>query len=402
MNISTAKRLQTTEEYYFSAKLREIEQLNNQGKNVINLGIGSPDLAPHPTVIDELCHTAIKENVHAYQSYKGINDLRKAIAQWYHQHYEVVLDPQTEILPLMGSKEGIMHICMTYFEEGDVVLIPNPGYPTYAAAVKLSGATVCDYDLKEENNYEPDFGYLQKLVTENCNKGKNVKGLFLNYPHMPTGTAASITVLEKFVRFAKANNILLIHDNPYSFILNNHPFSILKIPLAKEVALELNSLSKSHSMAGWRIGMLCGSKDKIDNVLKFKSNMDSGMFLPIQLAAIKALRLDKSYFENLNTIYAARRNKVFELLQVLRCSFNEQQAGMFVWAKVSNFFAEQSLKANAANAGMYMSDYILHNAAVFITPGFIFGSNGNNYIRVSLCSHEAILEEAINRIKQII
>jgi len=285
-----ARRLDGIGEYYFSQKLREIDELNKQGKNIINLGIGSPDLPPHADVIKTLQEESSKPNTHAYQSYKGSPVFRKAIADWYAKWYAVELNADTEILPMIGSKEGIMHICMTYFEEGVSVLVPNPGYPTYGSAVKLSGATPLLYELKEEYDYEPDFDALTKTIAESKTP---VKGMFVNYPQMPTGHNGSKALFKKIVGFAKANNILIIHDNPYSFILNEEPMSILSVEGAKDVALELNSLSKSHNMAGWRIGMLCGAKERIDEVLKFKSNMDSGMFLPAQLAAATALGLGK-------------------------------------------------------------------------------------------------------------
>jgi aspartate/methionine/tyrosine aminotransferase len=288
--MQTAKRLEGIGEYYFSQKLREIDELNKQGKNVINLGIGSPDLPPHADVIKTLQEESAKPNVHAYQSYKGSPVLRKAISDWYKKWYDVELNADTEILPLLGSKEGIMHICMTYLNEGDKVLVPNPGYPTYRSAVKLAGGECVDYDLTEANNWEPDFEALDKLVTS----GGVFKLMWINYPQMPTGQLPSANLFEKIVAFGKKHNILICHDNPYSFILNDNPGSLLKVPGAKEVAIELNSLSKSHNMAGWRVGVLSGAKERIDEVLRFKSNMDSGMFLPAQLAAAKALQSTKS------------------------------------------------------------------------------------------------------------
>ncbi len=293
-----AKRLDGIGEYYFSQKLREIDELNKQGKNIINLGIGSPDLPPHPDVIKVLQDESAKPNVHAYQSYKGSPILRNAISDWYKKWYHVELNPDSEILPLIGSKEGIMHICMSYFEEGLSVLVPNPGYPTYSSAVKLSGATPIYYDLLQENNYYPDFDELEKIVQRTSQK---IKGLFVNYPQMPTGQPPTPELFEKLVAFGRKNNILVIHDNPYSFILNNEPMSMLSIKGAKEGVIELNSLSKSHNMAGWRVGMLCGAKEKIEEVLRFKSNMDSGMFLPVQLAAAKALSLGQDWYGQVNS-----------------------------------------------------------------------------------------------------
>jgi LL-diaminopimelate aminotransferase len=382
MNITKANRLSHINEYYFSQKLREIETLNKAGKDILNLGIGSPDMAPHPDVIQVLQDEAAKPNTHAYQSYKGSPILRNAIAEWYKTWYNVSLEADTEILPLIGSKEGIMHICMTYLNEGDEVLIPNPGYPTYSSAVKLTGATSVDYDLTAENNWAPDFDALAK---QNLSK---VKMMFVNYPHMPTGTLPSKTLFEKTIAFAKANNILIVHDNPYSFVLNETPTSLLSIAGAKDVVIELNSLSKSHNMAGWRIGVMCAAQERINEVLCFKSNMDSGMFLPVQLAAAKALGLGAAWYKNINEVYAARKEKAFELLNLLQCTYDTEQVGMFVWAKIPTTYKD----------AYALSDEVLYNANVFITPGGIFGSNGNDYVRVSLCATAENFCLAIKRI----
>ncbi len=378
-----AKRLTGVGEYYFSQKLREIDEMNKAGKQVINLGIGSPDMPPHPDVIKVLQEEAAKPNTHAYQNYKGSAVLRNAISRWYKKWYDVDLNADTEILPLIGSKEGIMHICMTYLNEGDTVLIPNPGYPTYAAAAKIAGANVVGYTLKEENNWFPDFEELEK------NGLDNTKLMFVNYPHMPTGQLPTKELFIELIAFAKKHNILLCHDNPYSFILNDKPMSLLSIDGAKDVVIELNSLSKSHNMAGWRVGMLGGSKERIDEVLRFKSNMDSGMFLPIQLAAAKALELNKDWYEELNSVYTKRRIKVFELLRLLNCSFSTTQAGLFAWAFVPGTYQD----------GYDLSDTVLKKSNVFITPGGIFGTAGNKYVRVSLCATEEKIREAIQRIK---
>ncbi len=381
---ATAKRLDGIGEYYFSTKLREIDELNKQGKNIINLGIGSPDLPPHPDVIKVLQEESAKPNVHAYQSYKGSPILRKAIADWYNRWYGVSINPDAEILPLIGSKEGIMHICMTYLNEGDGALVPNPGYPTYRSAVKLAGGNCIDYDLKEENNWQPDINALKALDLS------KVKLMFVNYPHMPTGQLPEVAVLKKLIAFASENNILLVHDNPYSFILNDDPQSLLSIEGAKEVVLELNSLSKSQNMAGWRVGMLVAAKERIDEVLRFKSNMDSGMFLPLQLAAATALGLDKSWYDSVNAIYRQRREKVFELLDALNCVYSKNQAGMFIWAKIPAGYKD----------GYALSDEVLYNSNVFITPGGIFGSAGDGFIRVSLCGSIEKFEEAISRVSR--
>jgi LL-diaminopimelate aminotransferase len=376
--MEVAQRLKGIGEYYFSQKLREIDSLNKEGKNIINLGIGSPDLPPHADVIKVLQEESAKPNVHAYQSYKGSPILRNAIKDWYKKWYNVELNPDTEILPLIGSKEGIMHICMTYLNEGDHALIPNPGYPTYSSAVKLAGGVCISYVLREENNWQPEIPEV----------GDKVKLLFLNYPHMPTGQLPDGEKLLTLIKWAKEKNILIIHDNPYSFILNETPMSLLSLPGAKDVVIELNSLSKSQNMAGWRVGVLCAAKERVEEVLRFKSNMDSGMFLPIQLAAAKALSLEKDWYEQVNKVYRIRREKVFELLDILKCTYSKKQAGMFVWAKIPPGYKD----------GFALSDRVLYGSNVFITPGGIFGSNGDNYVRVSLCSTEEKLQEAKQRI----
>jgi aspartate/methionine/tyrosine aminotransferase len=390
--IATAKRLEGIGEYYFSKKLREIDELNRQGKNVINLGIGSPDLPPHPEVIRILQDEAVKNNVHGYQSYKGAPALRKAIADWYQQWYKVSLDPDTEILPLIGSKEGIMHICMTYLDQGDGALVPNPGYPTYRSAVQLAGGVCVDYVLEEATHYFPDFAQLEKQVQAFNSQGAGkVKLMWVNYPQMPTGTPASVVMFEQLVAFARKHNLLVCHDNPYSFILNDQPVSLLHTPGAREVVIELNSLSKSHNMAGWRIGTLCAAKERIDEVLRFKSNMDSGMFLPLQLAAAKALSLGKDWYDGVNDVYRQRREKVFALLDLLHCRYSREQVGLFVWARIPKAYTD----------GYALSDEVLYGAGVFITPGGIFGSAGEQYIRISLCGSVERFDEAINRIKNL-
>jgi LL-diaminopimelate aminotransferase len=384
MNIELANRLNGIGEYYFSKKLTEIAELNKQGEPVINLGIGSPDLPPHPSVVETLATEATKSNVHAYQSYKGADALRKAFCDWYKKWYGVELNPATEILPLIGSKEGIMHICMTYLNEGDEALIPNPGYPTYRSAVQLAGGKCVEYNLKEENNWEIDFDELQKKDLS------KVKLMWVNYPQMPTGQLPTRELFEKIVEFGKKNNILICHDNPYSFILNENPMSLLSVDGAKGVVIELNSLSKSHNMAGWRVGVICAAKERIDEILRFKSNMDSGMFLPLQLAAAKALTLDKDWYDEVNKVYKSRRNKAYELLDLLGCEYSKEQAGMFLWARIPS-----------KNKDAYeISDEVLYKARVFITPGGIFGSEGNKYLRVSLCSPEEKFQASIERIKK--
>lgn len=384
--MEVAKRLHNVGEYYFSTKLREIDALNKQGKNIINLGIGSPDLPPHPDVVKVLYEEALKTNTHGYQNYKGSPVLRQAFAEWYQKWYDVRLDPNTEILPLIGSKEGIMHICMTYLNEGDMALVPNPGYPTYRSNVTIAGGVCMDYDLKEENNYQPDLAAIEQ------NDLSRVKLFFVNYPQMPTGQKPDKEVFERLISFAKKHQILIVHDNPYSFILNDEPVSILKTKGAKDVALELNSLSKSHNMAGWRVGVLCGAAERINEVLRFKSNMDSGMFLPLQLAAAKALTLGKEWHDEVNAVYRQRRQKVFELLDLINCQYSTNQVGLFVWAKIPQQY----------NDCHEIADELLYSSNVFITPGGIFGSSGNQYIRISLCGSIQRFEEAITRIKNTI
>ena len=385
MQVAVAKRLEQTEEYYFSKKLREIESLNKAGKKIINLGIGSPDLPPHPEVVEELLKQASFANTHAYQSYKGSPALREAIAAWYLRYYHVSLDAATEVLPLMGSKEGIMHICMTYLQSGDKVLIPNPGYPTYASAVRLSEATALPYTLSESNNWLPDLQALEETGLH------GVKMMWINYPHMPTGAVATEAFFQDIIAFGKKHNILICHDNPYSFILNEKPMSIMSVDGAKEVAIELNSLSKSANMAGWRVGMLVAHPDRIDEILRFKSNMDSGMFLPVQLAAAKALSLDQSWYDELNTIYRKRREKVFAIMDLLGCSYQKDQVGLFVWAKAPDDYKDAYV----------LTDKVLYDANVFITPGGIFGEAGSKYIRISLCATVETFDQAIARIQTL-
>lgn len=381
MQIHIAGRLQHTEEYYFSKKLREIDQLNQSGEQVINLGIGSPDLPPHPSVIQTLREYAGKANTHGYQSYRGIPALRQAISDWYTRYYGVSLDAGTEILPLIGSKEGIVHICMTYLQAGDEALIPDPGYPTYASAVRLSEATAIPYTLDAEHNWLPDLDALSRRDLS------RVKLMWLNYPHMPTGAAAPASFFEELVAFAKQHQLLLCHDNPYSFILNDRPQSILSVDGAMEVAIELNSLSKSSNMAGWRIGMLAAAAERINEIVRFKSNMDSGMFLPAQMAAAQALSLGSDWYASLNDTYHSRRKKVYQLLDGLGCTYKMDQVGLFVWARIPTGYAN----------GYALSDEVLQKSRVFITPGGIFGSGGDAYIRVSLCATEETFDAAINR-----
>lgn len=379
--ITTAQRLAIVEEYYFSSKLREVRQLAVEGKPVINMGIGSPDLKPAPAVIAAMTAAMQDENAHQYQSYQGLPELRQAMADFYERNYQVTLNTTTEILPLMGSKEGIMHISLAFLNEGDGVLIPNPGYPTYTSVTNLVGAVPLYYDLKESTNWEPDFEALEKMDLS------KVKLMWIGYPHMPTGASGNLALFEKLVAFAQKHNILLVNDNPYSFVLNDQPMSLLQVEGAKEVALELNSLSKTFNMAGWRVGMVSGNAACIDAVLKVKSNMDSGMFYGIQKGAIAALQSDVSWFDEMNAIYAKRRILTEALAEKLGCEVYKEGVGLFVWAK---------LPAGITSAEDFI-DKILYEKYIFITPGTIFGSNGEGYIRFALCVKEEKIEEAIRR-----
>lgn len=376
-----ANRLHTVEEYYFSKKLREVREMIAQGKNVINMGIGSPDLPPHPKVIEAMQQAAVEPNAHQYQSYQGIPALREGIAAFYQSHFNVPLNPNNEVLPLMGSKEGIMHISLAFLNAGDEVLIPNPGYPTYTSVTKLVEAVPRYYNLQEENHWFPD---LEALEQTDLSK---VKIMWLSYPHMPTGAKASKAVFEQLVAFAKKHEILLVNDNPYSFVLNDDQLSILQVEGAKEIALELNSLSKSFNMAGWRIGMVAGSTTHIDAVLKVKSNMDSGMFYAVQKGAVAALQLDKTWFESLNSVYLKRKKLMLTLAEKLGCTVDKDAVGMFVWCKLPN----------TATSSEAFIDEVLQEKEIFIAPGTIFGRQGEGYIRFSLCVSEEKIEEAINR-----
>lgn len=382
--IKTANRIASVEEYYFSRKLAEVRSLDTPELRVINLGIGSPDQAPSSNAIEALTTSAKNPANHGYQNYKGIPALRKGIADLYKNIYNVQLDPETMILPLMGSKEGIMHICMAFVNEGEEVLIPNPGYPTYSSVANLVGAKLRPYDLKEELNWGVDIEALKKSDLS------KVKLMWVNFPHMPTGRTASREELKELVDLARKHQFLIVNDNPYSMILNDEPMSILSVEGADEVALELNSLSKSHNMAGWRIGWVAGKKEYIDAILKVKSNMDSGMFLGLQHAAVEALKNGKEWFTSLNKMYADRKKVAKQLLDVLGCSYAEKQSGLFVWAKAPDHIKDVEK----------WIDEILYGTKVFITPGFIFGEAGRRYIRISLCCTVEMLQEALDRIQK--
>ena len=380
--ITPAKRLNTINEYYFSKKLREVRDLTAAGKPIINIGIGSPDLKPPLKVIKAIQNSFNDISAHKYQSYQGLPELRNAISNFYQQKFDVTANPENEILPLMGSKEGVMHISMAFLNEGDKVLIPNPGYPTYTSVTKLVGAEPVFYNLCDNNNWQPDFSELEKLDLT------GVKIMWVNYPHMPTGTKATLHTFEKLIAFGKKHQVLIVNDNPYSFILNDNPTSILQIDGAKDIALELNSLSKTFNMAGWRVGMVLGSSNYINQILKVKSNMDSGMFYGIQKGAIEALNLSNNWFTNQNEIYKERRDLVFQLADKLNCTYSTKTSGLFVWAKIPKGKTSEEI-----------TDKILYENDIFITPGTIFGSQGEGYIRFSLCVSKETIKEAINRIK---
>ena len=385
MNIQPANRLKSVTEYYFSAKLREVGEMNAEGKNVINLGIGNPDLPPSEATIAALCAEAQKPDVHGYQSYVGIPELRKGFADWYKKWYGVELNPATEIQPLIGSKEGILHITLAFVNPGDSVLVPNPGYPTYTSASRLCEANIISYDLDENNNWEPDFDALERMDLS------TVKLMWVNYPNMPTGAKASVGLFEKLVAFGKKHTIVICNDNPYSFILNEEKLSILSVEGAKDICIEMNSMSKAHNMAGWRMALLATNAEFVQWILKVKSNIDSGMFRPMMVAAVAALQNTEEWHAEINRVYAKRRVLAHQIMDALGCTYDKNQVGMFIWARIPDRYKDSEELANE----------ILYGKNVFITPGFIFGDKGLRYVRISLCCPEKILEEALGRIKLI-
>lgn len=386
MNIKPAERLNSVSEYYFSKKLKEIAELNAAGKNIISLGIGSPDMPPSEETIEALCADAKKADAHGYQSYVGIPALRQAFADFYQKWFGVSLNPANEIQPLLGSKEGIMHISMAFLNPGDGVLVPNPGYPTYMSVSNLVQANVISYDLDENNNWQPDFEALEKLDLS------NVKLMWVNYPNMPTGASATRELFQQLVAFGKKHNIVIVNDNPYSFILNEDRLSILAVEGAKDISIELNSMSKSHNMPGWRMGMLASNAEFLSWILRVKSNMDSGMFRPMQMAAIAALNNSEAWHKEMNIeLYAKRRALAGAIMEKLGCTYDPKQVGMFLWGKIS---------ADVEDSGV-IADKVLYEANVFITPGFIFGDKGKRYIRISLCATEVNLQKALERINSI-
>ena len=384
-NITPANRVGSVQEYYFSKKLKEVAEMNAAGKNVINLGVGSPDLPPSEQTIETLCEHARRANEHGYQPYVGIPELRKGFADWYKTWYDVDLDPKTEIQPLIGSKEGILHISLAFLNPGDGVLVPNPGYPTYSSVSKLVEARLIPYELKEELGWQPDFEELEKMDLS------NVKLMWTNYPNMPTGANASVELYEKLVAFGRKHGIIICNDNPYSFILNEHPLSILSIPGAKEICIEMNSMSKAHNMPGWRMAMLASNAQFVQWILKVKSNIDSGQFKPMQYAAVEALSAKKEWYDNMNRVYRSRRDLAGQIMRTLGCEYDENQVGMFLWGRIPD----------SAESGEAIANKVLYEANVFLTPGFIFGSRGERYIRISLCCKNETLEEALKRIENL-
>lgn len=383
--IQPATRLDSVTEYYFSRKLKEVAAMNAAGKGVISLGIGSPDMPPAEEVVETLCREAHNPNGHGYQPYVGIPELREAFARFYKHWYNVELDAKTEIQPLIGSKEGILHVTLAFVNPGEQVLVPNPGYPTYTSLSRLLGAEVVNYDLKEENSWMPDFDALEKMDLS------RVKLMWTNYPNMPTGANATMALYERLVDFARRKGIVIVNDNPYSFILNDKPLSILSVEGAKECCIEFNSMSKSHNMPGWRVGMIATNATFIGWILKVKSNIDSGMYRALQLAAAKALDAEASWYEGNNANYAARRATAEAIMDTLGCTYDKSQVGMFLWGRIPDHYADVE----------QLTERVLHEARVFIVPGFIFGSNGSRYVRISLCAKNEQLTEALNRIKNI-
>lgn len=382
MEIRPSQRVENIKEYYFSTKLKEVAAMKAAGHDVISLGIGGPDRPPHKEVIDTMVAALQAPDNHGYQPHVGLPELRQAFAGWYRKWYSVELDPKSEIQPLIGSKEAVTHISLAFLNPGDGVLVPNPGYPTYSSISRLVGAEIFSYDLKEESGWQPDFEVLEKLPLD------RIKLMWLNYPHMPTGAAARMETFEKAIAFGKKHGIVIVNDNPYSFILNDHPMSILQVPGAKEIAIEMNSLSKSHNMPGWRVGMAASNPTFISWILKVKSNIDSGQFKPLMLAAAKALEADQSWYDEVNALYGSRRKVAEELMTALGCSFDPSQKGLFLWGRINDPDVTSET----------LADRLLKEAKVFLTPGFIFGSNGERYIRISLCATEDRMKEALQRI----
>ena len=380
--IVPADRVQTVSEYFFSKKLREVAALRAQGMDVISLGIGGPDRPPHAKVVERLCEESRRDDTHSYQSYVGIPELRKAFAEWYERSYGVQLNPESEIQPLIGSKEGILHTTLAFVNKGDGVLVPNPGYPTYTSVSRLAEAEIFTYDLCEESGWQPDFEALERLPLE------RIKLMWVNYPNMPTGARATKETMQRLVDFGRRHGIVICNDNPYSFILNEQPESLLAIEGAKDVCIEMNSLSKSHNMAGWRVGMLAAKPEFVQWILRVKSNIDSGMFRPLQLAAVEALGCDDEWYVALNAEYAERRKIAEQIMEAVGCSYDPNQVGLFLWGRIPEQMQD----------GVQLADMLLYELGIFVTPGMVFGSNGDRYIRISLCATQERMREALERV----
>ena len=380
--IVPADRVQTVSEYFFSKKLREVAALRAQGMDIISLGIGGPDRPPHAKVVERLCEESRRDDTHSYQSYVGIPELRKAFAEWYERSYGVQLNPESEIQPLIGSKEGILHTTLAFVNKGDGVLVPNPGYPTYTSVSRLAEAEIFTYDLCEESGWQPDFEALERLPLE------RIKLMWVNYPNMPTGARATKETMQRLVDFGRRHGIVICNDNPYSFILNEQPESLLAIEGAKDVCIEMNSLSKSHNMAGWRVGMLAANPEFVQWILRVKSNIDSGMFRPLQLAAVEALGCDDEWYVALNAEYAERRKIAEQIMEAVGCSYDPNQVGLFLWGRIPEQMQD----------GVQLADMLLYELGIFVTPGMVFGSNGDRYIRISLCATQERMREALERV----
>ncbi len=386
IKIQPSNRVNEIKEYWFAGKMREVARMNAEGLDVVSLGVGGPDRMPALEVVETLCDSARKDGNHSYQIASGLPQLRQAMSRWYKRHYNVDLDPDSEVLPLIGSKEGVLHVSLAFVNPGDKVLVPNPGYITYSGVSKMLGAEIINYDLLADKGWQPDFDQLEKVASEG-----GIKLMWVNYPNMPTGATAGKELFGKLVDFGRRHGIVIVHDNPYSFILNDNPQSLLQVEGAKEIAIELNSLSKSHNMAGWRMGMVVANPDFTGWIRKMKSNIDSGQFKPVMEAAIKALDIDDSWYTELNSVYWSRRKVAEKIMEAMDCKFDPAQRGLFLWGKLPEGEQDSAVFA----------DKILKEARVFIVPGFIFGSNGEGYVRLSLCATEERLEEALRRINNL-
>ncbi len=384
--IKPARRVDEIKEYWFAGKMREVARMNAEGLDVVSLGVGGPDRMPAVEVVDTLCESARKDGHHTYQIASGLPELRQAMSRWYGRHYGVAVNPDTEVLPLIGSKEGVLHVSLAFLNPGDKVLVPNPGYMTYSGVSRMLGAEIVSYDLLEKNGWKPDFTQLENLASSG-----DIKLMWVNYPNMPTGASADMELFRRLVDFGRRHGIVIVHDNPYSFVLNDNPLSLLQVEGAKDIAIELNSLSKSHNMSGWRMGMVVSNPEFVGWVRKMKSNIDSGQFKPVMEAAVKALDLPESWYAELNAVYSSRRRVAEKIMDALGCSFDSGQKGLFLWGR---------LPEGASDSATF-AQRILEEARVFLVPGFIFGSNGEGYIRISLCATEERMQTALERIEKM-